>query len=278
MNININYIVKFIIPFLIILLITYSLNTILYMFLPITSKIELEKNDYRFEYTKYQINNSFKKADKIVKKEQKKQKVIKKDYQLISNILLKAIYSTSSNGGWIIISEKSSSTTHILSIDDSFKKYKLKSIYKDYVIFTKNSKEYKLSLLDEKSNKKYTKTTTQKKVSTQNIEKNENNYNLNRDLLNSYIKTPAKIWREISIKEVFKDGKIDGFKVNKLSKNSVFKELGLKKGDIIKSVNNIRLNSYGDAFKFYKKINKIENLNLVVSRGSEELELEYEIK
>jgi general secretion pathway protein C len=54
--------------------------------------------------------------------------------------------------------------------------------------------------------------------------------------------------------------------------------LGLRKGDIIKAVNNIELKSYNDAFSIYKKINKINNLNILILRNDREMELDYEIE
>jgi len=75
-----------------------------------------------------------------------------------------------------------------------------------------------------------------------------------------------------------KDGKIDGFKINRIANKSIFKELGLRKGDIIKGVNNIILKSYADAFKLYKNINKIDNLNFTILRDNQIMEMEYDIK
>ena len=99
-----------------------------------------------------------------------------------------------------------------------------------------------------------------------------------RDYVNKYINNFNKIWKDISINEVFKNSKINGFKVTRIRSNSVFSKLGLRQGDILKEVNNIELKSYNDAFKIYKKINKINNLHIKVLRNNQEVELDYEIK
>ena len=101
---------------------------------------------------------------------------------------------------------------------------------------------------------------------------------IKRDLINDYIQDFGKIWDNISIDEIKTKTGIDGFKINSVRKNSVFDKLGLKKGDIIKEVNNIRLKSYNDAFIVYKKINKIKNINLTILRDGTEQEINYEIK
>jgi len=53
--------------------------------------------------------------------------------------------------------------------------------------------------------------------------------------------------------------------------------LGLQRGDIILKANGVALTSYNAAFKFYKNINKLETLSLLIKRGNEEKELIYEI-
>ena len=275
MNININNIMKHLFPFLVIIILGYGLNTILYFFLPKIQINNAKQESYDITYTKYQVYKSMKEK-KIVQK--KVQKVIKKEYTLISSIILKAIYSTSSNGGWIIIAERSSSNTHILSVGESFKNYTLKKVFKDYVIFSKNNKEYKLSMLNVKEKVSYTIKQVEDVEIVQDVEELDGGYNIKKELLNSYIKTPSKIWRAISIHEVYKDAKIDGFEIQRIAKNSVFAQLGLQKGDIIKTVNNIVLKSYADAFKIYKQIDKLKNLSMIILRDDTEMELEYEIK
>ena len=73
------------------------------------------------------------------------------------------------------------------------------------------------------------------------------------------------------------DGKITGFRINSVTKNSVFDKLGLKQGDIIKSVNNIAMSNYQDAFNMYNKINTIKYFNMKIIRNNKEMELDYEI-
>ncbi len=86
-----------------------------------------------------------------------------------------------------------------------------------------------------------------------------------------------KVWKDINIKDIRKNGRIEGFKIYSLNKNSVFGKLGLKQNDVIKSVNGIEIRSYADAFNLYNEIKKLEYLNLEVLRNNEIVELDYEI-
>ena len=86
------------------------------------------------------------------------------------------------------------------------------------------------------------------------------------------------IYKNIGIAEM-KDGEaLKGFWITFVRKDSPFEKLGLKRDDVIKSFNGKEINSYNAAFSIFKNIQNIENATLVIQRGSEEMELEYEIK
>ena len=280
MNINFNSIIKQLIPFLVLTLIAYLISSIAYIYLPKSSPILNDTYEYNIEYKKYSLYNNFKEKKEIVKEVKKEIKVIK-EYELIANISLKAIYSSSiSTNGWIIVAQNNTKQTHISSVGDMFKEYTLIKVFAKYVIFEKNNKEYKLSMSDTKTKSSYT--TVQKPkakpINNRNIEKIDDVYTIKRKELNLYKKDLSKIWKNVSIKEIKKDGKIDGFKINRISSKSIFEDLGLKKGDIIKGVNNVTLKSYADAFKIYGKIDKIDNIQFTILRDNEIMEMEYEIK
>jgi len=273
-NIDFNTIIKKLLPFMVIILLAMSINAILYLFLPKFHFDSVHKVSKTIEYQKYKLRENFDEK-KIVQET----KVIEtqKEYQLISNIELQMIYQDKNNGGWVVISEKSLKNSTILGVHETFKKYRLERIYSTYVIFSKYSKEYKLALTDEDTKVSYTKVQSRNKKEI-GITKVDDQYQLTKKLITSYTKDSNKIWKEISIHEITKNGKIDGFKVTRIKKKSVFDQLGLKKNDVIKSVNNIQLKSYADAFTLYKKISTVKNMKFIVLRGDQEVELEYEIK
>ena len=85
------------------------------------------------------------------------------------------------------------------------------------------------------------------------------------------------IYKNIGIAEV-KDGKdLKGFKITFVRKDSHFAKLGVRRDDVIKSINGQEINSYNSAFSMYKNIQNVDNLTPVIQRGKEEMELEYEI-
>jgi len=258
-------------PFLISIILAYFIGTVAYVILPKSPPIVVNNTVDNLPYNSYAVKNSFEQKKQTVKK-----KVLKKIYKLTDNIILKAIFSLPNNRGFVIIKEKSSSKTHSLKIGQSFKKYRLKSVHKNYAIFVKNETQYKLVLKNSKLHKGSSRI---EKVEIDNISNlGEGKYTLKKSLLKQYTSSFDAIWEEIGIEEIVVDGKIKGFRITNLSNKSIFKQLGLGIGDVIKSVNNITLTSYAQAIKLYDNIDNTSQLHIVIMRENQEMELDYEIK
>jgi hypothetical protein len=109
----------------------------------ISSQIQSYDIDNRQYYFKHAFEEKFIKIEKPKPKPKVEKKIV---YKLLNNITIKAIYTKNKDNGWIIISPKESNKTIILTIGELFKEYKLKYIFPKYVIFSKNSNEYKVYL------------------------------------------------------------------------------------------------------------------------------------
>jgi len=100
---------------------------------------------------------------------------------------------------------------------------------------------------------------------------------VDRSLLEHYAKNMDDIYKNVGIAEIKEGSTLKGFKITFVKRGSPFAKLGLRRGDVIKSINGQEINSYNAAFNVYKNIGDVENLTLVIKRGKEEMELEYEI-
>lgn len=274
MNINFNKIFKKIIPYLTILVIAYAFSVIAFLLLPKVG-VNVKDESSQLSQSKFFNIKIFESND--IKKSTTIQNIEKKEYRLLSNLTLNAVYSKNDGSGWIIIKENSTSKTHILKSGESFKNYVLKTIFPSYVIFENNSKEYKLSIKEKR--KKFNIIT--KKDSNDNWSEklifDGNKVSIQRKFLDTYVNNIDKVWQDIKIDEVKKDGFIIGFKVSQITKNSLLSKLGLKVGDIIKKINSVELNNYNKAFKIYREIKSMKNLNIEILRNNRKMELNYEI-
>ncbi len=180
----------------------------------------------------------------------------------------------------VVTVEKSRKTT-ILEKGEKIDGFELISAGRNYAIFKKNGEEFKLSLTKIKNSLRVPQLSKKapkiQKSSGAIIEQGGVKV-ISRNLLTSYTKDLDKIWKDISIGENKRNGKLHGFKINYVRKNSDFEKLGLKRGDILMAINAEELNSISTAMNFFKDINNIENLTLTVERDGKRKEIEYEIQ
>ncbi len=101
---------------------------------------------------------------------------------------------------------------------------------------------------------------------------------IDRNLIREYSENPEKIWKNIGLYEVKNDGKLEGFKVRFVRKGSPFEKLGLKRGDVIKSINGEPIVDYATPMRMLKSADSIDDLSLTIERNHEEQELKYEVK
>jgi general secretion pathway protein C len=270
MNINFNTLFQKLLPLIYVILFAFLLTSVIFFYLP-KSGVDFVKNDSLFlDYKKYGFYLNRKNIEKKVDDENSKQIV-----QTLSKYNLKAIYLINNDVGWITIEEKSEEKSYILAQGEQIDGYTLFKFYKSFVLFIKDNKEFKLEIKEQDStNSSITESSNNQK---QEIVIKSNGAIISRDYLNSYTSNIDKVWKDIAIDEIINGNKIEGFKISKITKNSVFEKIGLKDGDTIKSINNNTLNSYADAMKVYSNIKDITYLNIEVLRKNEVVELNYEI-
>ncbi len=269
MSTNINLLLKRFLPFIFIFLLAYLITSVLFFFLPKIGVDYIKNDNLNLEYKRYSgFYSNIKKVKKI--------KTVKKDATPLTQFKLKAIYSQNDHSGWVVIEDKSNSKNHILKQEEEINGYKLVEIFDKFAFFKKYGKKYKLELTKEESKVSYAIENTQD--TQEDIVVNNDSTIVSRDYLNSYVNNIDKIWNNIAINETRTNGKIDGFKIFDIKKGSAFEKIGLKKGDIIKNINNEALDSYAKAFKAYNNINNTKYLSIEVMRNNEIVELNYEIK
>ncbi|SFV75500.1 General secretion pathway protein C [hydrothermal vent metagenome] len=257
--------------FLILLLLAKIIAFGIWFYLKDIPNVELQATkNYQTKYYRIDFSSMLQKQQKKVKPQKKVPKG-----PTIKNIILKGLYGKDNNGFAIVALKSKPRKTSIISVGEVYAGYTLSSIQLQSVVFQKNNKNYILSLQTNKKTKGKSKIT---KVHTQQAEEDDDEpHEVSRHDINYYSKHPREIWKNISIYEVKKGGKIIGFKVKRINKSSIFGKLGLKKGDLIIRANNIALTSYKSAFDLYNNIDKIDTMEIVVLRNNQEKELVYEI-
>ena len=202
----------------------------------------------------------------------------------IKDIELLAIYNASDV---TVITVLYKNKTKVLSRGEEINGFILEGAGSTFATFSKNSKTYQISLIKSKKGDKSSSriksvpAATSASVPSSKAEGDivdaGDHRIVDRSLVEHYAKNMNEITKDIGIVDQ-KEGKdLKGFRVTFVRKNSHFSKLGLRRGDVIKSINGQEITSYNDAMNVYKNIDKMNALSLTIKRGKEEMELEYEI-
>lgn len=173
--------------------------------------------------------------------------------------------------------------TKVLGRGDVINGFMLESAGHNYALFSKNEKKYKVPLIittkgstSIQTSKPSAQSAPTGEVEGEVVDAGDHKI-IDKSLVTHYAKNMDDIYKNIGIKEIKKGKNLEGFSISFIRKGSPFAKLGLKRGDTIKSINGQKIDSYNAAFGVYKDIGNIENLTLVIQRGKEEMELEYEV-
>lgn len=153
-----------------------------------------------------------------------------------------------------------------------FKGYKLIDVHADAATFEKGGKHYELRFKEDEGILKSGITEAAPEV----ISEGEAVF-VKRNEINHYVKNFDDIWKNIKIKEIVKNKRLEGFEVTWVKTGSVFDKIGLQKGDVLIGANDKKFKSLSQVFKLYNNVEKIDSLKLTILRDNQERELEYEI-
>ncbi len=199
----------------------------------------------------------------------------------IQDIKLLAIYNASDV---TVVTVEYKRATKVLAKGEGINGFVLEGAGSNYATFSKNGETYQINLIVSTKGAGSIKSARPSAVPASSETKVEGEVTdagdhkiVDRSLLDHYAKNMDDIYKNIGIKEIKKGKDLEGFSISFIRKGSPFAKLGLQRGDVIKAVNGQKIDSYNAAFDVYKNISNIDNLTLVIQRGKEEMELEYEV-
>jgi len=198
----------------------------------------------------------------------------------IKEIKLLALYHASDA---TVVTVEYKAKAKVLSRGEDINGFVLEGAGSNFATFSKQSKTYKVMLIKGKSSgngggtiSPASKSPSGTKEAGEVTDAGDHKV-IDRALLDHYAKNMNDIYKNIGIAEVKNGKNLQGFRITFVKKDSPFAKLGIRRDDVIKSINGQEINSYNAAYGVYKNIQNMDNLTLVVKRGKEEMELEYEI-
>ena len=86
------------------------------------------------------------------------------------------------------------------------------------------------------------------------------------------------LMRQIRVRPYFQDGKPSGILLSGIRKNSIFEDMGLQSGDVVRGVNGKEIESVDDALKFYQNLKSSSEVELQIERNGDPQTINYRIQ
>jgi len=106
----------------------------------------------------------------------------------------------------------------------------------------------------------------------------EDAVSLDRERINEALQNINQLMSQVKVRPHFQDGRPNGLLLSHIQQNSIFSEMGLQNGDIVKGVNGNMIESVDDALKFYENLRASPSVELQIQRQGEEMNLSYQIQ
>jgi len=181
---------------------------------------------------------------------------------------------------YAIIEDTKRSKQGLYRKGDAIQNAEVKMILRKKVVLSVNGKD-EILLMEEGKNKRKSSPSRLKRPdhvrANYGQEDIDESINVDRSKINSALKNINQLMSQVKVRPHFKDGVPSGLLLSHIQRNSIFKEMGLLNGDIVKGVNGKEIKSVDDALKFYENLKNSASVDLQIERKGEEMSIGYQI-
>jgi len=106
----------------------------------------------------------------------------------------------------------------------------------------------------------------------------EGDFVVDKGVIDDAFQNMGSLMRGARIVPEMKDGKIVGFKVFRIRKNSLYGQIGLQNGDVIHRVNSVEIKGPEDGLRIFGELKSAKNISIDITRGGARQSLSYQVK
>ena len=172
-----------------------------------------------------------------------------------------------------VIEEKKKRKQDLYKRGDTIQGATIKTILRHRVVLTFQGKDQilEMNLKDRKSAKALPKRSVSQKRKKERV-------TIDRATINESVSDLSNLMKQVRIRPHFSGGKPDGLLLYGIKPKSLFREMGLKNGDIIMGVDGKNIKSVDDALSLYQNLKNAENVNLSIKRHGTIKEFDYHVQ
>lgn len=107
---------------------------------------------------------------------------------------------------------------------------------------------------------------------------NDNTYEVERATIDRHLNDLNKLATQARIVPAFKDDKVQGFKFFAIRPNSLYSQIGVKNGDIVRRINGFELNSPEKALELYAKMKNANRIDIELERNGQVVKNTFNVR
>ncbi|MEZ4754735.1 MAG: type II secretion system protein N [Bdellovibrionota bacterium] len=175
------------------------------------------------------------------------------------------------SAAYAIIEDKKKNLQEVFNINESiFGEAELIKIHADHVEIKRGDK-IELLLLDDSA-------ITSAKSSGGIVEAGENEFVVDETELNTALDDLPLLLTQARAVPYFRDGRAIGLRMFAIKSDSLYQKIGLKNGDILKTVNDSSLANIQEAMKLFERLKEERSIVVELERNKQNLNFRYSIR
>lgn len=182
---------------------------------------------------------------------------------------------------YAVIQDEKDRQQNLFRVGDAIQDAILKAILREKVVLRVNGKDEILEIEKIRSGsgrRRSSRSSRETRTgSSRNVPKTQR-INLKRSLLDEAIANVGDLMKDVNIQPHFEDGRPAGLRLSRIKRQSIFRKMGLRRGDIIVGVDGQRIESVDDALALYDSLTSASNVKLEIKRKGQTRILDYNIK
>lgn len=196
------------------------------------------------------------------------------------NLRLWGTITDTSGKSYAVIEHKKKREQNLYQKGDKVDQARIKVILRKKVVLSVNGKDEVLELeeLVDQSGRVSDQGTSDDRDTDISSGSEGGPVNIDREEISEAMQDVNKLMRQVRVRPHFgEDGSPDGIMLSGIRGESIFEDMGLESGDIIKTINGRRIRSVEDAMQFYESLKDASEVELEIQRSGSQQTIEYRI-
>ncbi len=175
---------------------------------------------------------------------------------------------------YAVIEDTKKREQNLYRVDDSVQDATLKAIFRAKVVLTVNGQDEVLAM--EELAQSPSRQSRPTRIINRQIAAGPNRtqrVSLRRNMIDNAIQDVSKLMTEIKILP-----HDDGLALSDIKPNSIFRRMGFRNGDVLRTVDGQEIRSVDDALKLYESLKSADNVSVVLQRRGRDRTINYNIR